>query len=59
MQKKYSPDRIFNVNEPGLLIVKTKLLAVIGKNGKRQNEDSTATEHGLWFIVARVQAETT
>lgn len=44
IKQKYSPDRIFNVNETGLSVVQTKTPHVIGSKGKRQIGALTAGE---------------
>lgn len=45
-KKKYTADRVFNVDETGLSIVQTKIPKVVGSKGKRQIGALTAAERG-------------
>lgn len=57
---KYTPDRIYNVDESGIAIVQTKIQEVIGLRGKRQIGSLTAAERGsLITIVVSMNASGT
>lgn len=50
-KQKYTPDRIFNVDESGLAIVQSKVAQVIGLRGKRQIGSLTSAERGALITI--------